>query len=138
MVPASMELLCPHCQSSIEPTALSDASRDVLCGSCGSTFRVESEHTLTWDGNLRRTFGRFELLTVAGNGAFGTVYKARDPALDRLIALKVPRSGSLPDHTDLDRFLREARSAARLRHSGIVPIHEVGQQDEIPYLVAEF
>src|SRR5262249_30389169 len=70
--------------------------------------------------------------------AFGTVYKARDPSLDRVVAIKVPRSGNLATDEDRDRFLREARGVAQLRHAGIVPVHEVGEQDGVPYLVSEF
>jgi WD40 repeat protein len=66
------------------------------------------------------------------------VYRARDNVLDREIALKVPRAGALPDGHELDRFLREARSAAQLRHPSIVPVHEAGQCDEVPYLVSDF
>src|SRR5262249_20399473 len=71
-------------------------------------------------------------------GAFGTVYKARDPSLDRVVAIKVPRAGSLATEEDRDRFLREARSVAQLRHAGIVPVHEVGQHENVPYLVSGF
>ena len=77
-------------------------------------------------------------METIGVGAFGTVYKARDPELDRIVAVKVPRSGNLADDQDRDRFLREARSVAQLRHPSIVPVHEVGQQDGLLYLVSEF
>src|SRR5262249_29832474 len=49
-----------------------------------------------------------------------------------------PRTGSLATDEDRDRFLREARSVARLRHAAIVPVHEVGEHDEVPFLVSEF
>src|SRR5262249_39789388 len=71
-------------------------------------------------------------------GAFGTVYMARDPELDRTIAVKVPRLAELPGGDDLERFLREARSVAQLRHPGIVPVHEVGQAGGVPFLVSAF
>ncbi|HXG10421.1 MAG TPA: serine/threonine-protein kinase [Gemmataceae bacterium] len=82
--------------------------------------------------------GRFELLEPVGHGGFGTVYKARDPELDRTVAIKVPRGSSLPGSQDLDRFLREARSVAQLRHPSIVTVHEVGQVGDVPYLVSDF
>jgi WD40 repeat protein/tRNA A-37 threonylcarbamoyl transferase component Bud32 len=85
-----------------------------------------------------RFVGRFELLGTVGVGAFGTVYKARDPELDRIVAIKVPRASSLARGEDQDRFLREARSVAQLRHPGIVPVYEVGQQDGRPFLVSDF
>ncbi|MBY0526392.1 MAG: serine/threonine protein kinase [Gemmataceae bacterium] len=86
----------------------------------------------------RQQLGKFELLDRLGAGAFGTVFKARDPELDRLVAIKVPRGGHLTGSVELDRFAREARSVAQLRHVAIVPIHEVGQIDGVPYLVSEF
>ncbi len=133
-----MRIDCPHGQNSIEVEAISTA-KDIVCNACGSTFRLESAATTAWsppDGN--RKLGKFELLDQVGFGAFGTVYKARDPELDRIVAIKVPRSGNLATGEDLHRFLREARSAARLRHPSIVPIYEVGQADSLPYLVSEF
>src|SRR5436189_6471696 len=77
-------------------------------------------------------------METLGQGAFGTVYKARDPELDRSVALKVPRAGNLAGPQELDRFLREARSVAQLKHPSIVVVHEVGQVDQVPYLVSEF
>ena len=58
--------------------------------------------------------------------------------LDRIVAVKIPRSGNLPSRQDLERFLREARSAAQLRHPAIVPVHEVGEFEGVAYLVSEF
>jgi serine/threonine-protein kinase len=133
-----VHLICPHCQGPIELVTL-PATGEVLCAACGSTFRVESDATLTWSGADRgRKLGRFELLSVVGTGAFGSVYKARDPHLDRTVAVKVPRAGNLPDRAELDRFLREARTTAQLRHPAIVPVYEVGQEGGLPYLVSDF
>jgi WD40 repeat protein len=133
-----MHLMCPHCRSPIE---LVDgaASGEIVCPSCGSTFHLEPQATSDWDPRQgRRDFGRFELLDIVGRGAFGTVYKARDPELDRVVAIKLPRAGNLAPGAPFDRFLREARSVAQLRHPSIVPVHEVGQQDGLPYLVSDF
>ncbi len=89
----------------------------------------------TVDGRL--TVGRFEILAEVGRGTFGAVFKARDPSLDRIVAVKVPRAG-LVGGGERDRFLREARSAAQLRHPGIVTVHEVHEADGQPVLVSEF
>jgi tRNA A-37 threonylcarbamoyl transferase component Bud32 len=86
----------------------------------------------------QRDLGKFELLDIVGQGAFGTVYKARDARLDRVVAIKVPRAGNLAGPQELDRFLREARSVAQLRHPSIVSVHEVGQYEGVPYLVSDF
>jgi WD40 repeat protein len=132
-----MHILCPHCASPIELVRL-PASGEILCDSCGATFRMESDATATWDEGVSRVLGRFELIRAVGSGAFGTVYCARDPQLDRIVALKVPRAGNLPGGAEFDRFLREARSAGQLLHPGIAAVHEVGQAEGIPYIVTEF
>jgi WD40 repeat protein len=134
----SRQLCCPHCHSPVNRDDLASA-RLIVCSSCGSSFQLE-ETPASADRlhGCPRKLGRFELLAKVGVGAFGTVYKARDPELDRIVAIKVPRLGGLAGAADLDRFLREARSVARLRHPGIVPVHEVGQQDGLPYLVSDF
>jgi WD40 repeat protein len=134
----TVQILCPHCKSPVELIAL-PTSGEVCCSSCGSTFRLDSESTVTWGVQAaQRSFGRFELVGALGSGAFGTVYRAKDPHLDRIVALKVPRAGSLPEGPDLDRFLREARSSAQLRHPGIVQVHEIGSVDGIPYIVSDY
>lgn len=85
----------------------------------------------------RDTFGRFRVLAVLGQGAFGTVYRAFDPLLDREVALKVPRFRQ-GDSMMMERFHREAKSAARLHHPNIVTLYEHGQAEEGPYLVSEY
>jgi WD40 repeat protein len=82
--------------------------------------------------------GRFELLEAVGSGSFGTVYKARDTQLQRIVAIKVPRGGILVTPDEIDRFLREARSTAQLRHPGIISVHDVGRVDGTTYLVSDF
>ena len=111
---------------------------EILCPSCGSSFRLEGSSTTSHAPRTGQKIGKFEIMETIGVGAFGTVYKARDPELDRIVAVKVPRSGNLADDHDRDRFLREARSVAQLRHPSIVPVHEVGQQDGLLYLASEF
>src|SRR5262245_12151044 len=119
-----MHLVCPHCHSPIE--VVEPAPAEVVCPSCGSSVRVAldgSTASASPDGAGRKV-GRFTLLRAVGQGAFGTVYQARDDTLDRVVALKVPRAGNLPGGPEGDRFLREARSAAQLRHPSIVTLHE--------------
>jgi serine/threonine protein kinase len=82
--------------------------------------------------------GRFEFLGEIGSGSYGSVYKARDPQLGRTVAIKILRAGRLGGQEDLDRFLREARSFAQLKHPGIVTLYEIGQEDGQYFLVEEF
>src|SRR5579883_899288 len=79
---------------------------------------------------------RYELGPVLGRGAFGVVHRAWDTALNRAVALKRPRPGMVETPAAVERFLREARSAARLRHPQIVAVHDVGIRDGEPYLVS--
>jgi serine/threonine protein kinase len=132
-----MHILCPHCHNPIELMRLMPRE-DVTCPSCGSSFCLDTGSTAADTPCSGRLLGRFTLLDTVGQGAFGTVYRARDPELDRTVALKVPRAGNLAGPQELDRFLREARSVAQLRHPGIVAVHEVGQADGLPYLVSDF
>jgi WD40 repeat protein/tRNA A-37 threonylcarbamoyl transferase component Bud32 len=131
-----MHILCPHCRNPIEVVKIT-SREEIACPSCGSSFRLETDSTTGWKPGGDK-LGKFELLETVGQGAFGTVYKARDPELDRPVAIKVPRAGNLAGPQELDRFLREARSVAQLRHPSIVSVHEVGQTDGVPYLVSDF
>jgi serine/threonine protein kinase len=82
---------------------------------------------------------RFELRSELGVGSFGYVFQAWDPQLERLVALKVQRAGSFASHEDVQRFLREARSAAQLKHPSIVSLYETGQtEDGVWFLVCEY
>ena len=76
-------------------------------------------------------------LERVGVGAFGAVWKARDLELDRTVAVKIPRKEQL-SHNEAEQFLREARSAAQLRHPGIVSVHEVGRDGDRLYIVSDF
>ena len=83
--------------------------------------------------------GKFDLVERLGAGSYGYVFRAHDVELDRMVAIKIPRAGSLASDEDAERFLREARSAAQLKHPGIVALHETGQtSDGTFYLVEEF
>jgi serine/threonine protein kinase len=85
--------------------------------------------------------GRYEIIEEKGHGAMGAVYIARDPAMDRIVALKTIHSLALtgPHGQEFrERFYREARSAGGLAHPGIVTVFDVGEQDAVPYLVMEF
>jgi serine/threonine protein kinase/ABC-type branched-subunit amino acid transport system substrate-binding protein len=125
---------CPHCNN---PILLADNRPDeVLCPGCGGSFRVrDARQTAT---TAMRRLGKFQLLERVGVGAFGAVWKARDTELDRIVALKIPHTGLLTEAEDLERFHREARAAAQLRHPGIVPVHEVVTLEGLPTIVSDF
>lgn len=81
--------------------------------------------------------GRYVLGELLGTGAFGAVWRARDTELARDVAVKLPRSGQFMGPSEEERFLREARSAARLHHPGIVAIYDVGRDRDTLYIVSE-
>ncbi len=85
-----------------------------------------------------RMIGAYEVLGELGRGAMGVVYKAKDPQLDRLVALKTMFGSSILEPDANERFLREARSAARLQHANIITIFELGEVGETPYIVMEY
>jgi serine/threonine protein kinase len=84
------------------------------------------------------SLGRFQILELLGEGAFGAVYRAHDPELDRLVAIKVPHDGVLKSADDHQRFRREARAAAVLNHPNICPVHEVGESGGQDYIVMAY
>jgi serine/threonine protein kinase len=89
------------------------------------------------EGSVR--LDRFELRAELGVGSFGYVFQAWDPRLERLVALKVQRAGSLASQEEVERFLREARSAAQLKHPSIVSMYETAQTDDkVWFLVCEY
>jgi eukaryotic-like serine/threonine-protein kinase len=96
---------------------------------------------ITWAGptadSSRSRFGRFELLGRIGAGGSGIVFRALDPQLDRLVALKVARAETLVSKEAKQRFIREARVLAALRHPNIIPVYEAGETDGLPYIVEE-
>jgi serine/threonine protein kinase len=132
-----MSVVCPHCQTPLDAAA--SAAEEIVCTFCGANFRLTAGITTGWSlSEHQRALGKFELLDLVGAGAYGSVYKARDTELGRTVAVKVPRAGDLGNGGDSDRFLREARSVAQLRHPSIVPVFEIGQDSGLPYLVSEF
>jgi WD40 repeat protein len=80
--------------------------------------------------------GRFQIRALLGEGAFGRVYRAYDPQLDREVALKVPRLAE-DKPGQQERFLREAKAAARLRHPGIVTVYDSGTAGADIFIASE-
>ncbi|MFC2030241.1 serine/threonine-protein kinase, partial [Chloroflexota bacterium] len=85
-----------------------------------------------------RTLGSYQILEEIGRGGMAQVYRAYQPSLNRNVAVKVLPPQLAIDRKFVDRFVREARAAASLRHPHIVIIHDVGEQDGLYYMVMEY
>ncbi|GAB4566914.1 MAG: hypothetical protein Tsb0020_19030 [Haliangiales bacterium] len=88
-----------------------------------------------------KVIGRYEIIRTLGKGAMGVVYQARDPDLDRTVAIKTivsPRKGKKVHAAYIERFRREAQAAAKMQHPAIVTIYDVGADSEAPYMVLEY
>ncbi|MBI3242435.1 MAG: serine/threonine protein kinase [Chloroflexi bacterium] len=84
------------------------------------------------------TLGSYRVLEQIGLGGMATVYKAYQPGVDRLVALKILPSHYAQDPLFVQRFEREARVIASLEHPGIIPIYDFGAQDGVSYLVMRY
>jgi len=85
-----------------------------------------------------KQLGRYEILDELGRGAMGVVFKARDPLIGRLIALKTITTFAAEDPGMVERFWREAKAAGALQHANIVTIHDVGEADGVPFIAMEY
>jgi len=85
-------------------------------------------------GNVPSQLGRYRIEALLGRGGMGSVYRAHDTQLDRKVALKVPKFEAKTNSTLVDRFYREARSAANLAHPNLCPVFDVGVVDGTHYI----
>jgi tRNA A-37 threonylcarbamoyl transferase component Bud32 len=162
----SIEVSCtnPNCKKRYRLSSAA-TGKSVRCRACGETFIAASAATVVAakdDEVLEPAWteipapaaipgvsahsvtvsdqrvGRFVIRGKLGAGAFGTVYRAYDPQLDRVVALKVPNPGVMADAKRAERFLREAKAAANLRHPHIVPVFDAGQDGDTYYIASAF
>ena len=134
---------CPQCGVPLSVTAL-----DGLCPACllklgatGDTGIQSKASPLFKPPDVEevvRLFPQLEILAFIGKGGMGAVCKARQPALDRVVALKILLSQAADDPSFAERFNREARALARLNHPNIVAVYEFGQVNRLPFFVMEY
>jgi serine/threonine protein kinase len=89
------------------------------------------------DAGLKK-FGRYTLEKLLGQGAMGAVFLAHDPALDRKVALKIPKFSDEDEEDLRQRFYREARAAGNLRHPNICPVYDIGEHDGTLYITMAY
>lgn len=147
---------CPQCQTRY--TISSElAGKRVGCKKCGGSFvaatatdtegtqetaspqaSTVAEAASAANKKLPTSIGRYLIRDRAGVGAFGAVYRAFDPKLEREVALKVPRRNSWRKPGEKERFVREAKSAAGLRHPNIVPVYDAEVEGSEVYITSAF
>ena len=142
------EKKCPHCGKPVPPTALGD-----LCPECmlkaGLATQTEGPGGTGPHGTkvvlpppslaeIAALFPQLEILECLGRGGMGVVYQARQPRLNRLVALKILAREKEQDAQFTERFTREAQALARLNHPNIVTVHDFGEAGGHCYLVMEF
>ncbi|HEX5223428.1 MAG TPA: protein kinase [Verrucomicrobiae bacterium] len=130
---------CPQCGATLPAGAL-----EGLCPACllqqGVTAETGPETTPFQPPTVEevaRLFPQLEILGFIGKGGMGAVYKARQPALDRLVALKI-LPPQVANGSFAERFNREARALAKLSHPNIVAVHEFGQVNGLPFFIMEY
>ncbi len=123
--------LCPRCLM-----ALNLAAPTEIPGESGPhETRVQP---LPAPAEMARHFPQFEIIECLGRGGMGVVYKARQPKLNRIVALKVLAPEKVADAKFAERFAREAQALARLNHPNIVTVYDFGEVDGLYYLLMEF
>ena len=106
--------------------------------SCGSSFNLLPDETVTRVAKEHKTLGHFELIERIGIGAFGEVWTAHDTRTGPHGGRSSCRGKASSPPRKRRAFLREARSAARLNHPGIVAVHEVGKADDQLFIVSDY
>jgi serine/threonine protein kinase/tetratricopeptide (TPR) repeat protein len=137
---------CPTCDAWLdEGTAAGLCARCLFAaalqttnGGSATPSRDEESLPAPSPAELAADFPELELVELVGRGGMGAVYKARQPALDRWVALKILFPSSGGDAAFTERFTREAQAMGKLAHPGIVAIHGLGRAGEYPYLLMEY
>ncbi len=144
---------CPKCSQSFS-VAASHVGRQGRCPRCGTQVVVPPAAGEPQGEAVRATamtsapaavapppttmIGPYQVRGKLGQGAFGVVYRAHDPAMQRDVAIKMLNANALKSQKYLDRFLREARVVGQMLHGNIVPVYQLGQLGADHYIVSAF
>ncbi len=116
---------------------LGDDSNTIFTGQNQRDDQTRSE-LLENSADIPLEIGRYETISLLGEGAFGIVLKSNDMQLDRLVAIKLAKFNAVSSALAIKRFLGEARSAAQLRHPNIVPVFEYGKSGKHHFIAYQF
>jgi serine/threonine protein kinase len=137
--------ICPNCGKMVLPDApaglcpecLMKAALETRSGPEGAAGGASKFIPLP-AAELAKFFPQLEIIELLGQGGMGAVYKARQPALGRFVALKILPAHAANDPGFEERFKREARALAGLNHPNIVAVYDFGQAGDLPYFIMEF
>ena len=138
----NMENKCPQCGSPLPSGVLAGLCPACLFKQGAAADTAAAPETTTFlppsVEEIAQLFPQLQILSLLGKGGMGAVYKARQPALDRIVALKIipPQAAAGPGF--IERFNREARALAKLNHPNIIAVHEFGQVNGLPYFIMEY
>jgi predicted Ser/Thr protein kinase len=139
---ANMENKCPQCGAPLPSGVLAGlcpaclfkqgAAADTAAAPEPAAFQPPSVE------EIAKLFPQLEIIGFLGKGGMGAVYKARQPALDRIVALKIIPQQAAAGPGFIERFNREARALAKLNHPNIINVFEFGQANGLPYFIMEY
>ena len=137
MAPSALEGLCPRCLMEMNLDLPSELKGDEEESACGDG-RESARSTVPSPTDLALHFPQLEILECLGRGGMGVVFKARQPRLNRFVALKILAPEK--EHTERfrERFSREAVALARLSHPSIVAVYDFGEAGGLYYLLMEY
>jgi len=130
---------CPQCGKELEYE--SAVAGSIVCPNCHATLKAPGQvvpRPRPGDPLIGQSLGEFEIVELLGRGGMGAVYKAQQASLDRLVALKVLPKRLAADASFVERFSREARSAAAVRHPNIIEVYAVGEDKGHQFIAMEF
>lgn len=130
MSESAPEGLCPSCAAKTRSATVQD-------NSAKKTVVIEFPAAPTAE-EIARNFPQLEILELLGQGGMGMVYKARQPQLDRFVALKILSPELSRDPAFAERFSREARALAKLNHPNIVAIYDFGKAGDFYFFIMEY
>ena len=137
LVPDAPEGLCPRCLMALNLATQTEAPTGEV-GPDGTKVVPPNPEPPPPLEEIARHFPQLEVLECLGRGGMGVVYKARQPRLNRFVAIKILAREKEKDPRFAERFTREAQALARLNHPNIVTVYDFGEADGLYYLLMEF